>query len=102
VDAFQARPSCASQSSLVLTLSAPVRPTPKPPRPQQIIAGFLCSARETLMKVRAYRPNAGGLDHSQGRCDKTAYCILPEDPRLKALAEKIKEVPGSGSRKGAR
>src|SRR5262249_3164375 len=30
-------------------------------------------------------------DSSQGRRDKTAYCILPEDPRLKALAEKIKE-----------
>jgi superfamily II DNA or RNA helicase len=30
-------------------------------------------------------------DRLQGRRDKTAYCILPEDPRLTALAEKIKE-----------
>src|SRR5215468_9230606 len=29
----------SAMSSLVLTLSAPVRPTPKPPSPQQIIAG---------------------------------------------------------------
>src|SRR5215467_722252 len=55
-------------SSLVLTLSAPVRPTPKPPSPQQIMAG--CQVAAIDIGDAVHHLNR----HRATRCRATMSC----------------------------